>query len=780
MKKFLFGILSFVCLVLLGTFGGQTMSSSVFATADEIVLNVGSADEFVNYFTTQSTFDNPNVVVRLSGPIDFAGVDLSPIAQEKNTFMGTFDGNGYTISNPTFKSKISYYGLIPYAKEATIQNLRVSGNVEFDFEEENIQEIFAGVLLGAGENVVIKNCELDNAIVEGENVTYDSINLPVNSNTNFGFLAGKLKGNKNASNQTMPANIIDCVNYYDANVVVNKFATLSFGGLVGNVENCYLLDNMNFGDIVYSQNSSLSGTNSHSQYFGGIAGQINGGGQHIRNCIFGGEISAYEDVELVNEVIGAIVGSTISTSVNSININFDYYTQSSLSPSGDGSIARSEKVDSVEALTKSFLLVEDKFDRSVKGWDFDDAWILLNSKFHNQTFQMFEYNFNGILDRGQILESAVFCEHGSQSGSEIFNAKHGLTLDIRLSIKEEYRGFYYMNESNAFMLLNNNQFMGEYQLEEIEDAGKIAGYVVSIKVNATTAGTYSFVVSQKTYNCVVSVSDEAKANSQGGVRVVSTSSQNSAISEFDITFAHNSDAKQIIAESTKNSIYTFDYWELYYKNDQGEFSELYAEFDQKNSNVVTIAFGSAPFDQEFKLVAYFTDAEAILFDFGEIDNTYIKSVRVADVEYQNQPIPFAATRVLQIEVVTAEKYVLQTEKVVALINELYADNPSPYPVEKEPMPNEDGGMTYIFTIDLNYAKNNILNNQLAFELSTEEDKGDNNSYIIWILVAIGVVVLAVVATIIIVVVRKRNGGGRSGGRKMKVKEKRSNYKDYYI
>ena len=785
MKKYLFTILSFILLVVGSVVGGGFLSPSFESSAEEgAVINIGTAGEFVSVFSTQSTYNDETLTVRLSTDLDFSQVDLAPITQGKNVFMGTFDGNGYTISNITLQSSMLYYGLIPYAKNATIQNLRISGDVEFVFDEENIQEVYAGIILGHGENVTIKNCELDNTItnIDTGAVTYDGMTIPVYSNVNFGFLAGKIKGNPNATNQLEPANILNCVNYYNANIVVNSYSIVRAGGLVGSLENCYMLDNMNYGNITYSKNLSLIGDSSNNQYFGGLAGTISGSGTNIRNNIIGGQITSYEDISGLSAYAGSIFGGAISTSVEPMNISYDYYTQEGISPCGDNYIQTGDNIKKVDIVNKNFLTTAENFDQSVQSWDFDKTWALINSKFHVQNFQIFQYDFNTILDRSQIIETAQFCLNGSENGSDYFNAKYGMKLDIRLLFKKIYQGFYYINENNPFILLNNNQYSGQYDLKEITSTdGSILGYTISIDVNSTTAGTYSFVISQKTYSCQIEISQEAQTLSQGGVRVISDSIQSKPTTGFTIPFAFNSEAKQIIAESSEGSVYSFDHWELYYPDENGEYTGEPVEFDQSSHEIVNISFGTTPFTKEFKLVAFFTDEKAILFEIGEIGEN-IKSIQIEGIDYvAGQPMKFSATRVVNIEVVTNKDYILNNETIAQFITELYGDNPSPHPVEKESTVNELGETTYIFTIDLNYAKDNIKNNQLEFEFYATQDKSNDNSDLLWLFITLPAVFVIGVGLTIFFVVRNRRGGGRTGGKTKTSaqKEKKASYKDYY-
>lgn len=775
MKKFLFGILSFVLMVA----GGCLISADSFVQSNAVdnIFNVNSEQEFISVFTSQATYNNKDIKVIINSPLDFSNIDLSPISQNKNTFMGTLDGNGQTISNITLSSKTLYYGLIPYAKEATIKNLKIEGEVNFNFDSENIQEVFAGVLVGYGENVIIENCELDNTIVnqETKKVSYHTTDVSVYSNINFGFLAGKIKGNPNAANQTMPANIVNCVNYYNANVTLNRYTNLYLGGLVGCLENAYMLNSMNYGNITYQKSQQLSSLNSLNQYFGGISGIINGSGLNIRNTIFGGEIIPGENATGVNAVKGAIFAGSSSAQPDKININFSYFTQEDLLPCGDGYVSASEKLTRVDAINKALLQNVEYFDQSVPSWDFEKIWILSNSKFHIQNFQYFEFSFASIIDRGQVLDNdkTVFTINGSQTGSKQLKVKYGTPILIKLYIKEDLQGFYTFSN----VLLNNNQFNGNYKVNEIvNDDGVIEGYTVAISANATTTGTYSFVVSQKTYSCEIAVSDAAKAGDQGGVRVQSSSNESTARYEFPMTFAVNSATTRIVAEG--KDIWSFDHWEILYRDSNDEFTGNGQKLE--DGEVITISFGAAPFNKEFKLVAYFTDAESIKVNFGKIDKNIIKSISLSGVEYTGEDIQVASTRRIQIEVVTQKNYLLDTVEFEQTVLQLYGNNVSPYPViEKDAEVNEEGETTYFFTIELAKASANIKNNSLKLEFKTLEDTSNDGGNLVWLYIVLGVVGVIAIGLIIFFVVRRRNGGGR-GGRVAKTKQKSKSYKDYYF
>lgn len=760
MKKIFYLIFSFVFLFI----GGGLVASNSFASADsgagEIVIN--SASEFASKFANEaSAFDNTNVVVKLNKDIDFDGVDTSTMYDTLKTFKGTFDGNGFCIKNITLKSGSAYYGIIPYAKDATIQNLKIEGNVSFEFNQ-GLTDIYAGVLVGRGENVEIRNCELDNTSTDAKIV------LPVDANLNFGVLAGKLIGNPNASNQIEPANVYNCLNYYDVEVAINKYSNIAIGGLVGVAEKCFIQNNINLGDIIYSK--TTTSTNLNKQAVGGLVGVINGNGLNIRNDCFGGEIKSSGDVSGLGAYVGAIFGRESGNAVVASNVNFAYYTQAILKPSGDEYVGVSDYVKSVATINKDFLSDDEKFDRSLVLWNFDRVWMVAESKLRIQNFQTFHFGFQETLDRNQVLES-----ESAQLNIADGNAKFGKPIEITIFIKPEFRGFYYVNQQSPFILLNHNQFNGDFQLEEIE-----GGYKILLEANATTAGNYSFIVSQRVYNCEVSISEDAKLNSQGGVYVKKKGSnvEVDPKEKFSILFAHNTDEQEIAAKG--QGIYSFDHWKLYYKDSEGNFVETTTPtFTQSGNDKVVVDFGTAPFDQEFKLEAYFTDEESIKLELNGI-NDNIVSVLMAKEPYTGGAVQFSPNEVALFEITVQKGYVLDNVSIEEAIMMLYGTNPSPYPArEKEPFENADGTMTYYFQIDFKFAKDNIRFNSVKLEIASKKDTSNQANSSLWIIISALAVVLVGVVIIVIVVIRRRRNGGSYGG-KSKGKQSKKSYKDYYV
>ncbi len=104
----------------------------------------------------------------LDNDLDFTDVDfVSPFSA---SFSGTFDGQGFTISNVTFARITTYTGLFGYVSSGTIENLNLD-NVTIGTEAEPLEMITSsrvGILAGYVssttaiiENITIANSEIN-------------------------------------------------------------------------------------------------------------------------------------------------------------------------------------------------------------------------------------------------------------------------------------------------------------------------------------------------------------------------------------------------------------------------------------------------------------------------------------------------------------------------------------------------------------------------------------------------------------------------------------------
>ena len=133
----------------------------------------------------------------LTNNIDLSSVDnwepIGSITNYNSRFKGTFDGNGFTISNLNINSEdntTNGWGFFGAPVGATIKNIT--------FENANIIGYkYVGVISGANYDTNFENCNVKNSIIKGETVV--------------GGLVGELNGSKTVtmSNCSIDNSIID-------------------------------------------------------------------------------------------------------------------------------------------------------------------------------------------------------------------------------------------------------------------------------------------------------------------------------------------------------------------------------------------------------------------------------------------------------------------------------------------------------------------------------------------------------------------------------------------
>lgn len=229
----------------------QLAALSTLANADAVITG-----------STNAKYSKANY--KLSGNIDLKNKPWTPIGtEEANSFKGTFEGNGYHISNLNVSTAPA--GLFGYLYGGTVRNLRVSGNV---ITSGN----YAGGIAGRSNNSTIENC-IFNGDVKG------------------GSYVGGIAGINNGDN----SQIAGC--YTKGNVTAtNSYA----GGIVGenNGSNTVIIKNC------YSQ-AEITVTDG---YAGGIAGN-NAASGIVSNCYATGIISGQQKV-------GGIAGYNYMSTVN--------------------------------------------------------------------------------------------------------------------------------------------------------------------------------------------------------------------------------------------------------------------------------------------------------------------------------------------------------------------------------------------------------------------------------------------------------------------------------
>ena len=199
---------------------------------------------------------------KLTADIDLGNKARTPIGTNSNSFRGTFDGGGHTISGlyiyTTTDSKQGLFGCVN--SSGTIQNLTVSGSVTGSGRVGGI----------VGENYgVISDC-INNCNVKG------------NSDYVGGIAGYNYLSIKNCYNTGTVSNSKGIYNNYIGGIV-------GYNNSTGSIENCH-------------NKGTITGV---GDYAGGIAGSNNGSGR-IENCYNTGAVNGTSS-------IGGIAGSNDSS-----------------------------------------------------------------------------------------------------------------------------------------------------------------------------------------------------------------------------------------------------------------------------------------------------------------------------------------------------------------------------------------------------------------------------------------------------------------------------------
>ena len=144
-------------------------------TADDPCL-IGNEQELKNFAAIVNS-GSANLHGKLTAPIDLEGSQANqwtPIGTSSHPYNGTFDGQGFTISNLYFVQKEGNVGLFGCAgASARIKNIRVVGYIDNSGNGATAAggSTTAGGILGRGESgTVIINCSVAGSVLSFSNV----------------------------------------------------------------------------------------------------------------------------------------------------------------------------------------------------------------------------------------------------------------------------------------------------------------------------------------------------------------------------------------------------------------------------------------------------------------------------------------------------------------------------------------------------------------------------------------------------------------------------------
>lgn len=276
---------------------------------------IKSADDFVqfsNEVNNGTTYSGTTVY--LESDIDFTGKAMDPVGKEKNPFLGTFDGQGHTISNLAINSTTQYAGIFGLSTGTTIKNIIVDSSCTFT--GSYLINLYIGSIIGYCE-AKNSSCIISNCVNMGT-ITKEALQT---KSLAIGGIVGRFYTYYNND-----FSIKDCANYGSITQSGNA-TTVFIGGIIGHnsrkmtsilisIYNC-----INYGTI--------TSKNAKSTFIGGIVGWCQY--SNLRNLVSGGKIESSSQ----KNTIGAIVGKVFSSPTD---LSICYWTSdlSNYNVTGDG------------------------------------------------------------------------------------------------------------------------------------------------------------------------------------------------------------------------------------------------------------------------------------------------------------------------------------------------------------------------------------------------------------------------------------------------------------
>lgn len=229
--------------------------------ASDEVIEISNA-----YDLKEIDTDISNASYKLTADIDLEGEEVILFDSSSTKFEGTFDGNGFKISNFKLKSATAS-GLFGYSKNATFKDLTL----------ETINFTTTGSKSTSDMGSLVGNAEYTNF----ENVTVNGLTY----------------GKKHTENQFSGA----------------TSATLNIGGVVGKAYNCYF-------NNVYVNNAAILMSKARKYVSVGLlAGEVSGNAKEVtaENCGTNGEIlvNCEYSSSKGHTIVGGFVGSAGSTGI---------------------------------------------------------------------------------------------------------------------------------------------------------------------------------------------------------------------------------------------------------------------------------------------------------------------------------------------------------------------------------------------------------------------------------------------------------------------------------
>ena len=285
---------------------GALDATYMTANADGI-FEIGTPAQ-LKWFAVYVNQVNPAVDAILTANIDLSSIEWTPIGKGVY-YGGTFDGQGFTVSNLTYVGSGDCNGLFGGVKDATVKNFSINGSL-----------VCAGSWTGAigrAENATISN-------------VHSALTIETPATGVFHHAGGVVGGSYN------PTTVDRCS--FSGTLTVNAESHDCFGGIMGyTTDYCTVKNCINYGTISFAKNNC---------YAGGIIGYINSAacnGTH--NCLNIGtvEYTGEGDATYSGAIVGRLRGN------NPALWGYSYYLAgSAVNASGENQIPTNYEVTAAQ------------------------------------------------------------------------------------------------------------------------------------------------------------------------------------------------------------------------------------------------------------------------------------------------------------------------------------------------------------------------------------------------------------------------------------------------
>lgn len=262
------------------------LSSFLYVGCRGSIFHITNSSDFITFSkNVDAGIDYKGTTVLLDKDISFSGESLSQIGTFANSFAGTFDGQGHTLSSASIASSsfrvVGLFGAID--EGGTVQNVILDGTctITSTFALEKTTTVFIGGVVGYCYSNE-RECIVRNAVNMGA-ITFTG-NQPEGS-----LLIGGIIGRCVA--YTQKCSVTNCANFGDilhAGTTNNAYIGGLVGAFIGSSagRSCTVANSLNYGDVAVNELSGNSET-----YIGGLFGCLESNG-YSENCVNFGHITS--------------------------------------------------------------------------------------------------------------------------------------------------------------------------------------------------------------------------------------------------------------------------------------------------------------------------------------------------------------------------------------------------------------------------------------------------------------------------------------------------------